>query len=168
MDKTDWKQRVSHAVKKFGAWKFSLLIVAVGLLLMLWPERDTEVSFEPEYDTQADFSVEGLEEKLEGVLSKIVGVGQVSVVLTVETSQDNTYAADRFMGDGEREESLVVISDREGGELPVIETQHAPSFRGALVVCEGGGDPAVRLQICQAVSALTGLGTDRISVCEGN
>ena len=39
-----------------------------------------------------------------------------------------------------------------------------PQFRGALVVCQGGGDPAVRLAVIEAVSALTGLGSDKISV----
>ena len=38
----------------------------------------------------------------------------------------------------------------------------------ALVVCPGGGDPAVQLRLLEAVSALTGLGSDRISICEGN
>ena len=43
-----------------------------------------------------------------------------------------------------------------------------PQFQGALVVCPGGGDPAVQLRLLEAVSALTGLGSDRISICEGN
>ena len=43
----------------------------------------------------------------------------------------------------------------------------APQFRGALVVCAGGDDPGVRLQVIRAVSALTGLGSDCITVCQG-
>jgi len=38
----------------------------------------------------------------------------------------------------------------------------------ALVVCPGGGDPRIQLRLLEAVSALTGLGTDRISICQGN
>ena len=58
---------------------------------------------------------------------------------------------------------------RGSGSQEVVPLQTlAPEFRGALVVCPGGGDPRVRLTLTQAVSALTGLGTDRISVCEGN
>ena len=38
----------------------------------------------------------------------------------------------------------------------------------ALVVCPGGNDPAVKLQISEAVAALTGLGADKISICKGN
>ena len=43
----------------------------------------------------------------------------------------------------------------------IIETS------GAVVVCEGGGDASVRLKLMEAVSALTGLGTDKIAICKG-
>jgi len=40
-------------------------------------------------------------------------------------------------------------------------------WAGAVVVCEGGGSAAVRLQLTQAVSALTGLPSDKITVVKG-
>ena len=40
-------------------------------------------------------------------------------------------------------------------------------WAGAVIVCEGGGSAAVRLQLTQAVSALTGLPSDRIIVMKG-
>ena len=46
----------------------------------------------------------------------------------------------------------------------VVTQEMYPQYRGALVVCEGGGNDAVRLQVISAVSALTGLGSDRIAV----
>ncbi len=42
-----------------------------------------------------------------------------------------------------------------------------PPVPGALVVCPRGDDPEVRLQITEALSALTGLGADKISISEG-
>ena len=51
--------------------------------------------------------------------------------------------------------------------LVVAVENLSPSFRGALVVCPGGDDPAIQWKILQAVSALTGLGSDRICVCGG-
>jgi len=39
-----------------------------------------------------------------------------------------------------------------------------PEYRGALVVCEGAASAAVRLEVTQAVAALTGIGTDHIVV----
>ena len=53
--------------------------------------------------------------------------------------------------------------DRE--EIIVTETSY-PTYRGALVVCQGGGRAEVRLAVTAAVSALTGLPSDRITVAE--
>ena len=39
-----------------------------------------------------------------------------------------------------------------------------PRFQGALIVCEGADSAAVRLRLLEAVSAVTGLSTDRITV----
>ena len=62
--------------------------------------------------------------------------------------------------------SSTVTLGRGSGSQEVVPLQTlAPQFQGALVVCPGGEDPEVCLQIIQAVSALTGLGSDRISVC---
>lgn len=61
---------------------------------------------------------------------------------------------------------MVIISNGSGVEQAVLVQQHYPAFRGAVVVCDGGGDPAVQLLITQAVSDLTGLGSDRILVCK--
>ena len=58
---------------------------------------------------------------------------------------------------------------RGSGNQSVVPVQTlTPSFRGALVVCAGGDDPGVRLQVIRAVSALTGLGSDCITVCQGD
>ena len=67
----------------------------------------------------------------------------------------------------EREEQTVVISTGSGEETVLI-TQKYPTFQGALVVCRGGDDPVVQLTLTRAVSALTGLGSDRITVCKGS
>ena len=40
-------------------------------------------------------------------------------------------------------------------------------YTGAVVVCEGGGSASVRLQLTQAVSALTGLTSDKIAIVKG-
>ena len=36
-----------------------------------------------------------------------------------------------------------------------------------MIVCAGGDDPTVRLQLTEAMSALTGLGADKISISQG-
>lgn len=55
------------------------------------------------------------------------------------------------------------------GRLRLMLTGDAEEERwtGAVIVCEGGGSAAVRLQLTRAVSALTGLSTDRIAIVKG-
>ena len=63
--------------------------------------------------------------------------------------------------------TTVVVSKGSGREEAVPLQQIYPQFQGALVVCPGGSDPEVRLKLVEAVSALTGLGSDKISICKG-
>lgn len=55
------------------------------------------------------------------------------------------------------------------GRLRLVLTVEPGTERwaGAVIVCEGADSPAVRLQLTQAVAALTGLSADRIAVVKG-
>ena len=112
-----------------------------------------------------------LERKLEQALAQIDGVGEVRVVLTLQSgprrilAQDSQSTVDE--GRTEAEVTDVVISAGSGVEGTVTLQQLSPQFQGALVVCSGGGEPTVQLRLVEAVSALTGLGADKISVCKG-
>ena len=64
------------------------------------------------------------------------------------------------------EEETVIVNSGSGQEA-VLLTRRYPTFQGALVVCEGGDDAEIRLLMTRAVSALTGIGADRITVCKG-
>ena len=48
--------------------------------------------------------------------------------------------------------------------LPVTERVDAPTFRGAVVACEGADRAEIRLYVTEAVMAVTGLSSDRICV----
>ncbi len=69
-----------------------------------------------------------------------------------------------------REEMEATLSAFEGvGRLRVMLTADPQTERwtGAVVVCEGGGSAAVRLELTRAVSALTGLSTEKIAIVKG-
>lgn len=156
-----------------GRYKYVLLVMLVGVLLLLLPDSNKTVqSNEPAVTgVEEDFSVEALEEKLEKTLSEIDGAGQVQVMLTVQSGMKRVLAQDGSLEqDGssvQRETQTVVISAGSGVQETVLVQQIYPQFQGALVVADGGGDPAVRLKLTEAVAALTGLGADKISICKG-
>ena len=172
MDWKGWKGRIGPWL---GRCRYALLVLLAGLVLLLLPGGGTE----PARADRADgadvgdaFDVTAMEEKLSRALSKIEGAGDVDVVLTVQTGPRQIWAADRrneagSPGGTTEEETTVVLSRGSGLEETVPVQQISPRFRGALVVCSGSGDPSVRLALKEAVAALTGLGADKISVCQG-
>ena len=52
------------------------------------------------------------------------------------------------------------------GQTPIVKQTWYPTYRGALVVCQGGDQAAVRLAVTEAVTALTGLSADRVTVAK--
>ena len=164
----DWKV----LKQQFSRYKYVFLLIGVGVLLLLVPtSHSKENSSAVVLNTEEDFSVEALEEKLEHILAQIEGAGQVNVMLTAESGMKRIFAQDGRLeqenGSIQRESETVVISSGTGTQETVLVQQIYPRFQGALVVAEGGGDPSVRLNLTEAVAALTGLGADKISVCKG-
>ena len=155
-------------------YKLVLILAVVGLVLVAWPTQRTATSDPDTRGQKAEeesVSVEGLEQRLAQAISRIQGAGDATVLLSLDQGVERVLAEDRVEEQGEKEssqEQTTVICDGEDGEEVVLLTQYYPSFRGALVVCPGGDDPQVQLAITQAVSALTGLGSDRITICAGD
>lgn len=163
-----WGKRVRTL---FDKYKFVLLIILAGAALLLLPSQGEEAAVPLSGGEEESFQVEDLERRLEEALSQIDGAGEVKVVLTVKSSARQILAQDGKTT--ERADSTdsalttVVVSPGTGTQATVAVQQLSPEYQGALVVCSGGSDPSVRLHIVEAVSALTGLGADKISVCKG-
>ena len=132
------------------------LLVAIGLLLILFPTGNkTKDKVESSDLTPPAFSVTDEESRLQSQLCKIRGAGRVSVLLSVEGSVSRELAES---GD----ETLVVS---ENGEERVVELYYVnPVYKGAVIVCDGADSAEVRLGIIEAVSAFTGLSTEKITV----
>lgn len=173
--KFKWKTPGTEKLLKIlGQYKFVLIVIAAGIILLLWPtdaKEETASAEEGQMSGEERFSVEELEDRLSEALSRVAGAGKVTVVLTVKSGMERVLATDTTASQSddrrEVEEQTVIISTGDGEEAVLI-TQRYPTFLGALIVCEGGDDPNVRLQLTQAVAVLTGLGTDRITVCKGS
>ena len=145
-------------------YKYALLVLLVGIGLMLFP------FVEKKEVTQSDTKqIEvSMEQKLETILSRVEGVGSVLVLLSLKEDFQYTYQADEHtvIEDQQKETELetVLIVNENGAEYPVVKHTRYPVYEGAVVVCEGADSPSVRLHVVNAVSDLTGLGSDKISV----
>lgn len=164
-----WSKRAMEALQKY---KYVLLVALVGVILLLWPSGGGEELPQAAQAGSVDpFQTAALERRLEEALSQIAGAGKVSVVLTLKETARQVVAQDGSATEGNaqtsRELITVLASTGGGGQEPVLLQQLSPAYQGALVVAQGGGDPGVRLALSGALSALTGLGTDKIAICQG-
>lgn len=148
-----------------------LLVLVVGVALMLLPTGEKEAvqtHSDPNkeaVETEA-FDLEAFEERLSQTLSEVDGAGETTVMLTLKSSGRRILAQD-LERDGERTVTTAVTVGGSGSGQEVVPLQTlGPQFQGALVVCPGGEDPQVRLRLVDAVAALTGLGSDHISICK--
>ena len=151
------KDKLKEKIKLLDIFKnkYVLIVLAAGLVLILWPSgKKSETTQISELSAPA-FSISDEEERLEDQLSKIRGAGRVSVLLSVSGS------ASRELADSE--DGTLVVS--ENGKERVVELYYVnPEYMGAIIVCDGANSADVRLAITKAVSDFTGLGTDKIAV----
>ena len=155
--------------KLWSRYRYVILIVLLGVVLMLLPaegERGTPARQET-CTEEADFDLEKFEKKLSETLSQVEGAGKVKVMLTLKSSSRKILAQDvEQTREGDGTSRVVTVSCGSGKQETVPTQILGPQIRGALIVCQGGDSPEVRLRLTQAVSALTGLRCDSISVCE--
>ena len=164
-----WRKTLVKWWGRFGRYQPVCLVLAVGVLLLLLPTgTGTEENGGPAaISFQESFHLEEFEERLAKALSQIQGAGETRVVLTLKGGSRQVLAQDTKRGaDGDSSASTVTLGRGSGGQEVIPLQTLAPQFQGALVVCPGGGDPAVCLRLVDAVSALTGLGADKISICK--
>ena len=100
-------------------------------------------------------------EELEAILSNIKGAGKVQVMLTVKSSEQTVYQTDTPSAD---RQDTVIITDDERAQSGLVQQVISPTYRGAIVLCQGADSANVCLAIKEAVSKVTGLDTDQISV----
>ena len=158
-------QRVRASLHKY---RLVWLVILVGLFLLLLPTGGGEGEEAAAEPAQGTFDLEKTEARLAQALSQIKGAGEVTVMLTVANGPRQVLAQDVDRNSQQGESTQTVILSRGSSSQETVTVQEIyPRYQGALVVCPGGDDPEVRLQITEALSALTGLGADKISISEG-
>ena len=143
------------------------LVVLVGVLLMLLPTGKTEAQ-QPQQQETVSEPRESLETRLEQILSQVSGAGNVRVLLTQERGETSVYQLDRQeVTDGDRREirqDTITVTGSDRQQEGLLTQVEAPRYRGAVIVCQGGDNPTVRLSVVEAVSGATGLPSNRITV----
>ena len=163
----DIKQLGDKGISLIKKYKFVVLILLVGIVLMLLPTANTNnESNTPAVQSQPVFN--DPTEELQNLLAQIKGAGKVRLMLTVSGGEKYIYQADRDETvSGETSTvrvETIILTDSNRNQGGMVQQILAPQYRGAVVVCQGADDPKVKLAIMEAVKNMTGLGYDRISV----
>ena len=163
-------QKTEGVRRIWDKYKFVALVALAGIVLLLWPSGREETA-----SPQAVSAVQAeLQEEMEDILGRIQGVGEVRVLLTVDSDGERQLAEDSELSysgstaapeDYSRSSQTVLVDDGSA-EAPVVTRTVYPTYRGALVVCQGGDRADVKLAVTEAVAALTGLSADRITVAK--
>ena len=127
-------------------------------------------------------NTESLSEKLEYILSKISGVGDVNVFINYSQSSEmvamynenskssTTEETDTSGGVRKVQETDsqkdIIYQENDGVKTPMTKKVVEPKIEGAIITAKGANNIDVKTNIIQAVEAVTGLATHKIQVFE--
>jgi stage III sporulation protein AG len=184
--------------KKMGARQWLLVAVALGVTLMLFgsfagtdqPQTgapSSPVSSEEKAafaeKKQESYTMEEYEEmyekKLKEVLQTINGVGEVSVMVNLDSTEEvvveknknqqtqTTREADKGATrdiSSESTQEQVVMTKDGSNERPVVMKTVKPKVRGVVVVATGAGNLQVKAWILEAVQKVLAVPSYKISI----
>ena len=192
MDK--WKSYIQDL--KSGEKKFSkdgmLILFFSGLLIyvILLPvnnndsykmrKTDETITDQREYEQevfQEDYQTK-LELELAEFLSGVEGVGEVEVLIYLNTTEEYVVEKDAPVhqvttqepngqsSEENKEEDTVYTVNRNGEQVPFISQTKHPSVKGVVIAADGAGQENIRIQIIRTVMTLYGVEANKIDVLE--
>lgn len=166
-----------------------IIIITVVAINYIWNGNKKENKIVTEDSTkklaenkEEDSKSDDLEMKLENILAKINGVGNVKVLVTYsqtsrvipmydeDSTQTTTEETDSSGGTRITNEISskkdIIYEEKEDGKSPITQSVVSAKIEGAIVTAEGAQNAEVKTNIIQAVEAVTGLATYKIQVFE--
>lgn len=131
-----------------------------------------------------DSGTSNVEERLEKILSRIEGVGDVKVFINYRESSEivamynenskvsNTEENDTSGGIRKIQstdiQKDIIYKEENGEKTPITQKIVQPKLEGAIITAKGANNAEIKTNIIQAVEAVTGLATHKIQVFEMN
>ncbi|ASS92474.1 MAG: stage III sporulation protein AG [Bacillaceae bacterium] len=187
-------------LKKSATYPFMLILLTLGIAFMLIgsflsgesktvetintaaEEEDVEPAFKQ--TTSEKGTIERYEQQyaneLKGALQSISGVGEVEVIVNVDSSSESVLEKNRSIQNQTTDET-----DREGGkrqvedksvdeqvviirkgdqESPIVVKTEKPKIRGVLVVAKGAENVQIKKMITDAVTRVLDVDSHRVAV----
>ena len=173
----DFKKRFKVLYEKIKKVKHIEIYIAIGLALLLAIIYFSSLRTPKENQTTQDDNlsinisssqeyVANLENKLENVLAKVKGAGEVNVIVTLEKGFEYIYVTDeeiRTTSDGTTVTTInVIMVDGE----PVLKEEIYPVIGGIVVVADGASDVSVKLNMISIIQTITNIDNTKINIYE--
>ena len=158
-----------------------LFLSVIGVLLLLFGDRiprllaidqaegKTEQATWQQEDEVRQYMA-ALTEEIEGLCASLQGVGKVRAAVSLQGGFTYLYATDREEregGDGQLSIHSYITVGSGASEHAVLVARIPPAISGIGIVCEGGGNAAVRAELIALLSAAYDVGSNRIYVACG-
>lgn len=186
MKMQDFMQKIKEKKLKRSDW---LILVLAGILILIIAlPTDTKEKKQAE-EAKENISKENntmeaskneIERKLEDILEKIDGAGDVKVMITYQDSGTQVVEKDKNTSENSLEESdstggvrstkeqqlqeSTVYEEADAGNTPFVSKELLPKVEGILIVASGGDNQNVKQNISEAVLALFQVEAHRIKI----
>lgn len=186
MKMQDFMQKIKEKKLKRSDWM--ILVLAGILILIIALPTDTKGKKQAEEakeniskeNNTMETSKDEIEQKLEDILEKIDGAGEVKVMITYQDSGTQVVEKDKNTSANSLEESdstggvrstkeqqlqeSTVYEDADAGNTPFVSKELLPKVEGILIVASGGDNQKVKQNISEAVLALFQVEAHRIKI----
>ena len=173
----EWLARLKEKIGKkenkeeLPVRKKLLLLFLTGLLLLVivlpFPKKsdseDAETGTETTTENRGSYE-RYLEQKTEEALQCVEGVGNVKVMITLKSSEENVVEKDQ-QSDGQ---SVEEEQKSDGTQVPYVSKKLSPEVEGVIVIADGGDNAVVVQNITGAIQALYGVEAHKIKVMKRN
>ncbi len=149
-----------------------ILLAIVGIIMLLIGNNigKAKSSSEPESDIiTIDAYISEQEKKIEALCDKVIGVSNVTVVLSVEGGYEYVYAqnSNENMGNNNYEFEYKYVTIGSGStQRLVLVSQKPPKINGVAIVCSGGGNLETQKKLISLISAAYNIGSNKIYIAE--
>ena len=186
MKMQDFMQKIKEKKLKRSDW---LILVLAGILILIIAlPTDTKEKKQAEEakeniskeNNTMEASKDEIERKLEDILEKIDGAGDVKVMITYQDSGTQVVEKDKNTSENSLEESdstggvrstkeqqlqeSTVYEDADAGNTPFVSKELLRKVEGILIVASGGDNQKVKQNISEAVLALFQVEAHRIKI----
>lgn len=145
-----------------------ILLVVIAIPTGTDKKKSTSKTSVSESISQEMSYKQEMEQELEHILSRVKGVGNAEVLISLKTSEKQIVEKDNQSDETRMEESTVYAENSEGGQTPYVRQITYPEIEGVLIIADGGDNAIVEEEMKEAVQALFDVDTHKIKIMKRN